>query len=231
MSFAALLLPDVPLHTAEAGGLWPPALVLLDDLDDPAGADGAAALADREAQALLHGDRLDQLDLHLGVVTGHDHLRALRQVDHAGHVGGAEVELRAVVVEERGVPPALVLGQDVDLALELGVRRVGARLDDDLAALHFLPLDAAQQQPGIVAGLALIEDLVEHLHPGDDALLRLLLDPDDLDFLAGVDLAALDPAGHDRAAAGDREDVLDRHQERLLGVPDRLRDAVVAGLH
>ena len=36
-------------------------------------------------------------------------------VDDAGHVGGAEVELRTVVVEERRVPAALVLGQDVDL--------------------------------------------------------------------------------------------------------------------
>src|SRR5262245_62715291 len=113
----------LPFTGARRGGgpNRPPAHLLLDDLRHPAGADGAAALADREAQALLHGDRLDQLDLHLGVVTGHDHLRALRQVDHAGDIRGAEVELRPVVVEERRVPPALVLGQDVDLALELGV--------------------------------------------------------------------------------------------------------------
>src|SRR5579875_3648047 len=106
---------------------------LLDDLRDPAGADGAAAFPDREPQAFLHGDRLDQLHAHLGVVARHHHLGALRQVDHAGHVRRAEVELRSVVVEERRVPPALVLGQDVDLALELGVGGVGARLDDDLA--------------------------------------------------------------------------------------------------
>src|SRR5947207_8067359 len=222
------VLPDVPLHTAEAGGLWPPALVLLDDLDDPAGADGAAALADREAQALLQGDRLDQLDLYLGVVTGHDHPRALRQADHAGDVGGAEVEQRPVVVEERRVPPALVLGQDVDLALELGVRGVGARLDHDLAALHLLALDAAQQQAHVVAGLAVVKDLAEHLHTGDGGGLRLLLDADDVDGLAGVNGAALDPAGHHGAAAGDREHVLDRHQERLVDLADRLRDGVVA---
>src|SRR5215472_17702988 len=92
---------------------------LLNNLRDPAGADGAATLPDREPQALLHGDRLDQLDLHLGVVTGQHHLGALGQVHDPGHVRGPEVELRPVVVEERGVPPALVLGQYVDLALEL----------------------------------------------------------------------------------------------------------------
>src|SRR5690606_11372761 len=42
----------------------------LDDLRDPTGADGPATLADGEAEALLHGDRLDELDRHLGVVAG-----------------------------------------------------------------------------------------------------------------------------------------------------------------
>src|SRR4051812_36422322 len=74
---------------------------LLFDLRNDAGADGAATLADGEAQAGVHGDRLDQLDLHLDVVAGHDHLRALGQVGHAGHIRRAEVELRPVSVEER----------------------------------------------------------------------------------------------------------------------------------
>src|SRR5580700_4966296 len=44
-----------------------PAWCLFDDVRDPASAHGPAALTNGEAQALLHGDRLDQLDLHLGV--------------------------------------------------------------------------------------------------------------------------------------------------------------------
>ena len=88
-------------------------------------------------------------------------------VDDAGDVRGAEVELRAVVVEERRVPAALVLAQDVDLRLELGVRGDRARLDDDLAALDVLALDAAQQQADVLAGLALVEQLAEHLDAGD----------------------------------------------------------------
>src|SRR5579859_4473816 len=217
--------------TASGRGVRPEAVDgLLGDLGYPAGAHGPAALADREQQALLHGDRLDQLDLHLGGVTGHDHLGAFRQLDDAGDVRGAEVELRPVVVEERRVPTALVLGQDVDLALEQGVRGVGARLDDDLAALHLFALDAAQQQADVVARLAVVEDLAEHLDAGHHGGLRLVLDPDDLDLLAGVDLAALDAAGHHGAAAGDREHVLDRHQERLVDLADRLGDALVAGV-
>src|SRR5688500_14014465 len=92
-----------------------PPLLLLDDLGHHSRADRAAALADREAQPLVHGDRLDQLDLHLHVVAGHHHLRALRQPGDPGHVGGAEVELRAVPGEERRVAPALLLLEHVHL--------------------------------------------------------------------------------------------------------------------
>src|SRR5580704_14351619 len=44
---------------------WLPApKALLDDLGHDAGADRAAALANREPETRVHGDRLDQLDLH-----------------------------------------------------------------------------------------------------------------------------------------------------------------------
>src|SRR3954451_18412084 len=91
---------------------------LLGDLGDDAGADRAAAFANREAQSLVHGDRLSEIDVHVGVVARYDHLLALRKRDRAGHVRRAEVELRPVAVEERRVPPALVLREDVDLRLE-----------------------------------------------------------------------------------------------------------------
>src|SRR3954453_108119 len=213
---------------AEARPLNPAGLGrLLDDFGHHPGADGAAALANGEAQALVHGDRLDQLDVHLHVVARHDHLRALGQVGDAGHVSRAEVELRAVAVEERRVAAALLLLQAVDLRLELGVRGDRPRLAEHLAALDVLALDAAEQAADVVAGLALIEDLAEHLDAGDDRAVGLRLDADDLDGVAGVDDALLDAAGGDGAAAGDREDVLDRHQERLVEVALRLRDVVV----
>src|SRR5262245_38839864 len=47
--------------------VWSPRARLLEDGGDDAGADGAAALADGEAQPLLEGDRLDELDGHLHV--------------------------------------------------------------------------------------------------------------------------------------------------------------------
>src|SRR5947209_6910582 len=192
-------------------------LRLLNDFGDDPGADRTAALADREPQTLVHGDRLDELDLHLDVVAGHDHLRALGQVGHSGDVGCAEIELRPVASEERGVTPALLLLEDVDLGLELCVRGDRAGLAQHLAALDLLSLGTSQQAAGVVACAALVEVLLEHLHAGDDGR-GGRPDADDLDGLAGLDDPALDPSGRDRSAPGDRENVLDGHQERLVQV-------------
>src|SRR3954471_24958428 len=95
---------------------------LLHDLGDDAGTHGLATFTDGETQAFFHGDRVDQLDRDRHVVAGHDHFLVLGQLDRAGHVRRAEVELRAVVVEERRVAAAFVLGQDIDLGREVRVR-------------------------------------------------------------------------------------------------------------
>src|SRR5216117_2321300 len=50
---------------------------LLENLADDPRAYSATPFADREPKALVHGDRLDQLDRHLDVVPRHHHLRAL----------------------------------------------------------------------------------------------------------------------------------------------------------
>src|SRR3546814_4325602 len=86
-----------------------PPWVLLDDLGDAAGADGTATLTDGETQALVHRDRLTQLDRHRDIVTRHHHLGALRQLDRPGHVSRTEKKLRPVLVEERLMPTTLRL--------------------------------------------------------------------------------------------------------------------------
>src|SRR3990170_3681618 len=191
---------------------------LLLDRGDGAGADGAAALADGEALAGLEGDGRDELDAHLDVVAGHDHLGALGQGDGPGDVGGAQVELRAVAVVEGRVAAALVLGEHVDLGPEAGVGLDGAGLGEDLAALDVVALEAPQQGAHVVAGLARVEQLVEHLHAGDDDLAGGP-DADQLDLVADLDQAALDAPGGHGAAALDAEDVLDGHEEGLVDGP------------
>jgi hypothetical protein len=166
----------------------------------------------------FHGDRGDQLDRDAHVVAGHHHLLVLGQLHRPGHVGGAEVELRAVVVEERRVPPALFLAQHVHLGREVRVRLDAARLAQHLAALDLLALGAAQQDAHVVARLPLVQQLAEHLHARAGGLLRGP-DPHDLDFLAHLDHPALDAPGDHRAAPGDREHVFHRHQEGPVDRP------------
>ena len=199
---------------------------LLDDFDDAAGTDGAATLADGEALGLFHRDRSDQVDFHAGVVTRHDHLHALGEVHHAGHVRRAEVELRAVAVEERGVAAAFLLGEDVDLGLGLLVRGDRLRGGEHLPALNALFFDAAEEDADVVARLAAVEQLAEHLdagHDGGDGVLQA----DDFNVLVDLDDAALDTARGDGAAAGDGEHVLNGHQEGLVHLADGLRDVGV----
>src|SRR5438132_27535 len=206
------------------------ATTLLDHLDRHAGSDRAATFTDGEAHPLLDRDRGDELDLHVDVVARHHHLGAFGQLDLAGHVRGPHVELRAVALEERRVPAALLLGQDVDPRVELGVRLDRAGLGQHLAALDLFALDAAQQAADVVARLAGIQQLVEHLDASDDRLARVV-NADHLDLFVDLDLAALDPAGDDGATTFDREDVLDRHHERLVEGALRNRDVAIDRIH
>src|SRR3954469_7577236 len=190
-----------------------PVMELFDYLGDDTRADGSPALSNGEAEALVHGDRMNELDLHLGVLARRHELTALGERDDAGHIGGAEVELRPIAGDERRVTATLLLLQEVDLRLKLRMGRDRAGLAEHLPALDLLTLGASQQCADVVAGATLVEDLAEHLDAGDHGL-GGVGDPDDLHLVTGVDDALLDAAGRDGAAAGDREDVLDRHQER-----------------
>ena len=127
------------------------------------------------------------------------------------------------------MPPALLLRKDVDLGLEVRVGGDGAGLGEHLAPLDVFLVDPPQEHPDVVPGAHLIQELAEHLEVGRRGLAGVG-DPDDLDLGHLREGPSLDPARDDRAAPGDREDVLDRHQEGLVDVADRLGDVAVAGL-
>ena len=82
----------------------------------------------------------------------------------------------------------------------------------------------------VVAGAALVEELLEHLDAGHDDLAGGL-DPDELDLVADLDDAALDAAGRHGPPALDPEDILDRHEERLVDRPLGGRDVRVDRVH
>src|SRR5258705_6673623 len=128
-----------------------PVMQLFDYLGNDSGADGSPALSNREPEALIHGDRLNQLDLHLGVLPRRHELTALREVDDAGDVSSAEVELRPIAGDERRMTTALLLLQAVDLRLVLRMRRDRAGLAEHLAPLDLLALGTSQKRADVVA--------------------------------------------------------------------------------
>ena len=82
------------------------------------------------------------------------------------------------------------------------VRLHRAGLAQDLPALDTLAVHAAQKRPDVVARLATVQKLAEHLDTRADRLLRRP-DPHDLDLVANVDHAALHTPRHNRPAARD----------------------------
>src|SRR5690625_941539 len=83
----------------------------------------------------------------------------------------------------------------------------------------------------VLAGFRVVEQLAEHLDTGDGGLDGLVVQTDDFNLVVHVELTALNTAGDDGSTTGDREDVFDRHEERLVDVTDRVRDVLVDGVH
>src|SRR6266849_9222804 len=122
------------------------ASALLQDLGGHAGADGAAAFADRKPQLLLHRDRRNQLDRHLRVVPRHHHLHPRRQLHPPRHVRRPEVKLRPIPLEKRRVPPPPFLRQHLPFTLKLRVRRDRPRLRQHHPPLHLVLLPPPPQR-------------------------------------------------------------------------------------
>ncbi|EAQ82618.1 ISxac3 transposase [Blastopirellula marina DSM 3645] len=201
-----------------------------DNLRHNARTHGTAAFANREANAVIHRDRLVQFDFNANIVAWHAHFGA-DQVGGSGHVSRAEVKLRTIAGEERRVTAPFFLRQAVNFRFKLGVRGDRTRLGEHLAARNIFTLDAAEQAADVVARITLLQDLVEHFDTGDRGLGRGIVQTDDQHFFADLHHAALNTSGGDRSTTFDREHVFDRHQERLVSFASRLRNVSIQRFH
>src|SRR5262249_5978733 len=96
--------------------------LLFTDFRNHAATDCAHAFANGETELFFHGDGHHKLHIDRHIVARHHHLGAFGQRALARHIGGTEIELRPVIVEERRMSPALFLGQDVGFSHELLMR-------------------------------------------------------------------------------------------------------------
>jgi hypothetical protein len=111
------------------------------------------------------------------------------------------------------------------------VRGDRSRLAQHHPALKLFFIDPAQQNARIVAGLALLEHPVEHLNAGYHTFHRLVNNANNFNVILQANHAPLNAAGGNRPAAGNRENILHRHQKRLLYIPLGRRDRLVNGFH
>ena len=187
-------------------------------------------MANRRLSCMAIG-RLE-LDSHLDVIARHAHFGlgvVFRQQveDRTGHVGRPEVKLGPITLEERRMPAPLFLAQDVNLGLELGVRSDRIRLADDLARA---PGRFSQRRGGGRRRCRRpIPSSRVFWNASTPVIVEAFLAPKPMisTGVADLHLAALDPACTDRAAPLDREDVFDRHQERLVDFPHRLGNVLI----
>src|SRR5204862_439828 len=84
--------------------------------------------------------------------------------------------------------------QHVHLAREVVVRRDRALLAEHHAALDLFALRTAEQHADVVAGLALVEQLAEHLDAGAHRLAGVT-EADDLELVADLDDGGIGPSG------------------------------------
>src|SRR6266571_554702 len=191
---------------------------LLHNLRNGSSAHGMPAFTDGKPQALFHGHRRDQLDHQAYIVPLHHHLGSRRQLCYSGDVGGPQIKLWTISLEEWRMPPAFFFGQDVNLSLELGMWRDRATFRQDHPTLDIFFRNTAQQQPSIVSRHAFIQLLLEHFDARDHRLAGFA-EADNLYFFSHFHFAALDSSRHHRASARDRENIFNRHQERLFNLP------------
>mmetsp|Transcript_7619 Transcript_7619/g.11430 ORF Transcript_7619/g.11430 Transcript_7619/m.11430 type:complete len:201 (+) Transcript_7619:36-638(+) len=183
---------------------------LFKDLGNDASPNRPSTLPDREPQPFLNGNGVNERNVQRGVVPGHDHLRALRQLYRARDVGRPHEELRPVVREERRVPPTLVLRQDVDLGLEGLVALHRARFVQHLAPPNVVPFQPSQKGPDVVPRLSLVQHLLEHFDAGACGLYHVFYSTK-LHIVPDLNNPCFNPSSCYCSPSGDGKNIFDWH--------------------
>ena len=136
-------------------------------------------------------------------------------MDLTGHVRRADIELRLIPLEEWSVTSAFLFSQNVDLGGEFCMRRNKAWLGQNLTSFNLITFNTAKQKTDIITGLTAIEQFAEHFNTGHDNLAGITK-TDDFHFLIDVDHTLFNTSRSNRTTTLDREDVFNRHQERLI---------------
>src|SRR5690606_7648175 len=152
------------------------------------------------------------LYVHSYVIAWQNNLFVRWQFDRTGHVRRTEVKLPTIAPETGRVPATFFFGQNTHLGRKAGQRFDRTGLGQHLTTLNVFTLGATQQQTHVIARLTFVQQLAEHFHACACGFYRVF-DTDDLDLFAHFDDTALDTACYHCTTTGNREHVLNWHQE------------------
>ena len=125
----------------------------------------------------------------------------------------------------------LVLCKNVNLSLELVMAGNCAGLCENLSSFDLVTVNTTEKSSDVVAGHSLVKSLSEHLDTGADSLLCLFPDTNDLNFVIEMQRTSLYTACSNGTTTGDREDVLDRHDEGLVSISLGIRNILINCIH
>jgi len=202
----------------------------LENLGDLTRTYGAATLTDSELETLSHSNWGNQSNVDGYVIARHYHFNTFWEHNLTSNVHGAEIELWTIVVVEWSVTATLFLLEDVDLSLEVVVRSNAVGLAEHHTTLNLVLVNATEEKTNVVTSLALIEELAEHLDASNDGE-TISAKAKELYLVTNLNDTGLDTASSNGATTGDREDILDRHKERLVKGARRQLNPVVASVH
>ena len=126
---------------------------------------------------------------------------------------------------------AFILGQNVNLTVELGVGVYRTGLAENLTSFDVRTLYTTEKCTDVVACLSVIEDLSEHLDTGNNSLCSFLGETDDLNFVGSSELTSFNSTCSNSTTTSDSEYVLNRHKEGEICLSVGSRDILINSIH
>ena len=180
----------------------------------------------------LGGGFVDKVANHLDVVARHNHLLSsvgctLWPMKSNSDIGGAQEQLRTIIVHERSVSAALLFREDlgipmvsniitvdhysvihINLGLELLDSLHGSGCDENHSSSDLLTLDATQQGSHVISSLTAIEFLAEHLNTSQGSL-EVGTKTDNFNIRAFGDDTSLNASSGNSTTTRDGKDICD----------------------
>ncbi len=186
--------------------------------------------ANSETKTYVDSNWVDKFNLDLHVVTRHYHFNSVWERNLTCTVHGTEIELWTIVILEWSVTTTFFLFQHVDRSLETFVRSDNSRVSNHHTTLHILLVDSTEEKTYVVTSHTFRKNLTEHLNTSNDRL-SIFTKTKELNFVTYLHNTSLDTACSHCTTTCDREHILNRHQEWLINITNRLLNPSVASIH